>query len=139
MMDTTLIVLIVSAVVIGVVLFAIIHFIPQASTIDKEKYQSRWLEIEQGLKPDNPDSQSMAILKADKLLDQALRETGSRGKSMGERMKSRQGVWTNANAVWAAHKLRNKIAHEEEIALSEQVVKRALASFKQGLKDLGVL
>lgn len=139
MMDNSLIILAVAIIIIGVILFVIIHFMPRIEKIDKEKYQSRWLDIEQNLKPENPDSQAMSILKADKLLDMALRETGSKGKTMGERMKNRQGAWSNANAVWASHKLRNKVAHEENVVLSEQVVRRALASFKQALKDLGVM
>ena len=81
----------------------------------------------------------MAILKADKLLDQVLRDTGSKGQTMGERMKSRQNAWSNANAVWAAHKIRNQIAHDENVQLSETTVRRALASFKQALKDLGAM
>lgn len=138
-MDSSLVILVIAAFVIAGLLFAVIHFMPQTPNIDKQKYQSRWLEIEQKLQHGNHDSQSMAIMKADKLLDQALRETGSRGSTMGERMKSRQAVWSNANAVWASHKLRNKIAHEDDIVLSDQVVVRALAAFKQALKDLGVL
>lgn len=138
-MESGIIALVTAAVVIAVVLFLIIHFSPQANKVDKQKYQSKWLAIEQGVKTDNIDSRQMAILNADKLLDQALRETGSRGSTMSERMKSRQGVWSNANSVWAAHKLRNKIAHETSVQVSEDMTRRALASFKVALKDLGVM
>lgn len=138
-MDDSLIILAVAIIIVGIILFVIIHFMPRTDTIDKEKYQSRWLEIEQKLQLGNPDSQAMSILKADKLLDQALKETGSKGATMGERMKNRQNAWSNANTVWAAHKLRNKVAHDDNVVLSDQVVVRALASFKQALKDLGVM
>ena len=139
MMDGTVLWRVVAAVIIAAVLFIIMRFMPYSANIDKEKYQSRWLEIEHGLNPGSRDSQYMAILKADKLLDQVLRETGSRGQTMGERMKSRQNAWSNANAVWAAHKIRNQIAHDENVQLSETTVRRALASFKQALKDLGAM
>ena len=139
MIDGTVLWLVVAAVIIAAVLFIIMRFMPYSANIDKEKYQSRWLEIEHGLNPGSRDSQYMAILKADKLLDQVLRDTGSRGQTMGERMKSRQNAWSNANAVWAAHKIRNQIAHDENVQLSETTVRRALASFKQALKDLGAL
>ena len=139
MIDGTVLWLVVAAVIIAAVLFIIMRFMPYSANIDKEKYQSRWLEIEHGLKPGSRDSQYMAILKADKLLDQVLRDTGSRGQTMGERMKSRQNAWSNANAVWAAHKIRNQIAHDENVQLSETTVRRALASFKQALKDLGAM
>ncbi|NCC20250.1 hypothetical protein EOM33_04270, partial [Candidatus Saccharibacteria bacterium] len=135
MIDGTVLWLVVAAVIIAAVLFIIMRFMPYSANIDKEKYQSRWLEIEHGLNPGSRDSQYMAILKADKLLDQVLRDTGSKGQTMGERMKSRQNAWSNANAVWAAHKIRNQIAHDENVQLSETTVRRALASFKQALKD----
>ena len=139
MIDGTVLWLVVAAVIIAAVLFIIMRFMPYSANIDKEKYQSRWLEIEHGLNPGSRDSQYMAILKADKLLDQVLRDTGSKGQTMGERMKSRQSAWSNANAVWAAHKIRNQIAHDENVQLSETTVRRALASFKQALKDLGAM
>jgi len=139
MIDGTVLWLVVAAVIIAAVLFIIMRFMPYSANIDKEKYQSRWLEIEHGLNPGSRDSQYMAILKADKLLDQVLRDTGSKGQTMGERMKSRQNAWSNANAVWAGHKIRNQIAHDENVQLSETTVRRALASFKQALKDLGAM
>jgi len=134
-MNWTLVALLASALIIGVILFLIVRFIPLRQ-LDKEKYQSKWLEIQQGLDLNSYDSRCMAILKADKLLDQALRETGSKGQTMGERMKARQGVWSNANAVWTAHKIRNRIAHEEKVSISGDVTKRVLSSFKRALKDL---
>lgn len=138
-MDGGLIALVVAALLIAGILFLIIHLSPQASKIDKQKYQSRWLEIENSLNPSDSNSQQMAILNADKLLDQALRETGSKGDTMGERMKSREAAWSNSSAVWAAHKLRNQIAHDEYVDISSETVRRALASFKVALKDLGVM
>lgn len=138
-MDWLLIVLVLSAVVIAGILWAIIHFLPSNSPLEKGKYQSRWLTIEKKAQSGNDDGRYMAILQADKLLDLALKETNSKGATMGERMKSRQGVWSNANAVWAAHKLRNQIAHDEQVSVGDDSVRRALASFKQALKDLGAL
>lgn len=138
-MDKTVYILLAAAVIIAIILVAIIHYFPQTGKVDKEKYQCKWLEIEHKLQPANADSQQLAILNADKLLDAALKETGSKGSTMGERMKARQGVWSNANAVWAAHKLRNQIAHEDHISISDETVRRALASFKRALKDLGVM
>lgn len=138
-MDWGIIALVSAALIIGSILFLIIKFMPQVSHFDKEKYQSKWLSIESQAETGHRDSQFMAILQADKLLDQALKESGSRGQTMGERMKARQNAWSNANAVWAAHKLRNQIAHEEQVALNDGVVRRALASFKQALRDLGAM
>ena len=138
-MESTILILAVAAVIVALLVFAVIYFFPQTPIIDKQKYQSRWLEIENKITYGNQDSIHIAILSADKLLDQALKDTGSKGASMGERMKDRQAAWSNANAVWAAHKQRNQIAHEQNVQISDDMAKRVLASFKQALRDLGAM
>ena len=85
------------------------------------------------------DSVQMAIVKADKLLDKAMRDCGVAGATMGDRLKSRKGDWTDENGLWAAHKLRNQIAHETKVKLTAQSFRRAMTSFEQALKDLGAL
>lgn len=110
-----------------------------ATGLNKEKYHVAWLGIEQQLKRNDDSSFYLTILNADKLLDQALRERGFKGGTMGERMKVAQKTWTNANHVWNAHKLRNRIAHETNVRVSFDETRRALASFKQALKDLGAI
>lgn len=131
----------VAAVLIcGGILFAIISLTKNSPrTLDVNKYRSRWMSIESELKHDDTNTHSMSILNADKLLDQALRERGLSGKTMGERMKQYQGKWTNGNGVWAAHKLRNRIAHETDVHVDYERARQALVAFKQGLKDLGAI
>jgi len=109
------------------------------STLNVEKYRSQWLAIEQSVEKNNQSSCQLAILNADKLLDRALRERGFRGQTMGERMKSAQNSWKNANHVWTAHKLRNRLAHETDASVSHDITIRALQAFKQGLRDMGAI
>jgi len=109
------------------------------STLDVQKYQKRWLTIEQQLKRDEANSYHMSVLSADSLLDQALKERGVQGDTMGARMKQMQQKWSNANNVWSAHKLRNQIAHEPDVKLDYNGARRALSAFKQALKDLGAI
>ncbi len=126
--------------IIGGLLFAVIALAKKGPrSLDVEKYRSRWLGIEQQLKRDEVSSYHMSILNADKLVDQALTEKGINGKTMAERMKQAQTKWTNANHIWAAHKLRNQIAHEPDVRLDYEGARRALIAFKQALKDLGAI
>ena len=106
---------------------------------NKEAYQTRFLEIENGLKKDNPASFVATIIDCDKLLDKALVEMGIAGKTMGDRLKKCDGRFTNLNAVWRAHKLRNAIAHESDLEISYKQAFNALAIYKQALKDLGAI
>ena len=107
--------------------------------LNREKYRSKWLTTEQSLKKDQPATYQMAVLNADKLLDQALKEAGFKGATMGERLKGATPRLSNRNATWAAHKLRNQIAHEPDVQVKYDTARRALASFKQALKDVGAI
>ena len=133
------------AFLIGVLIVAILVVIVMVLTkkgpapLDVEKYRSRWLGLENQLDRNNTTHLPMIVLEADKLLDQALRDRGVKGETMGERMKTAKDTWSNANAVWTAHKLRNQIAHESGVTVSYDDARRALGAFKQALKDIGAI
>ncbi|HEY5695575.1 MAG TPA: hypothetical protein VIQ80_01960 [Candidatus Saccharimonadales bacterium] len=133
------------AFLIGVLIVAILLIVVLVLTkkgpapLDVEKYRMKWLAIEKQLDRNNTSALSMIILEADKLLDQALRDKGVKGETMGERMKTIKDTWSNANAVWSAHKLRNQIAHETDVMVSYDDARRALSAFKQALKDVGAI
>lgn len=134
--------LFVAAILIGGgLLFAIVSLSKRGfRSLDVQKYRSRWIEIEGQLDRNNPQSFTLCILQADSLLDKALKDRGVSGKTMGERMRQMQGKWTNGNGLWAAHKLRNRIAHESEtVNIDYNRARQALISFKQGLKDVGAI
>ncbi len=107
--------------------------------LNVERYQAKWLEVENSVARANEASWQLAIMNADKLLDQALRERRFRGQTMGERMKSAHKNWSNANHVWGAHKIRNRLAHEADATVNYETTLRALSAYKQGLKDLGAI
>ena len=139
--QTTSIILFFSAILIfGGLLFAVISMAKNSPrSLDVDKYRSRWMKIETALSRSDEHSYIVCVLEADKLLDQALREKGLSGKTMAERMKQCQGKWSNGNGVWAAHKLRNRLAHETDVRIDYERSKQALVAFKQGLKDVGAI
>ncbi len=107
--------------------------------LNKEKYRTAWLEIENNITKDNNSSYQFAILSADKLLDKALKESGVPGETMGDRLKQSDRLLQDINGVWAAHKMRNRIAHEVGGNINKVVAKRMLAIYKNALKDLGAI
>ena len=125
-------------IVAGLVL-VIITYTRGGNKLNQEKYRSKWLTIERSLAKDQPSSYHLSVLNGDKLLDAALKESGYKGQTMGERLKGATPKLTNRNAVWSAHKLRNQIAHEPDVQVSYDTARRALASFKQALKDVGAI
>lgn len=132
--------LLISILIVALVVVIYLVFTRKSSpALSRQKYQTKWLEIENSIGRDNLASQHMAILNADKLLDKALQERRFKGKTMGERMKSANKLWHNPNHVWGAHKIRNQLAHEADTVVAYDTVRRALSAYKQALIDLGAI
>ena len=123
--------------VVGVVYLAFAR--SSLPSLNKSKFQTRWLEIEHSLNREQLATYQVAILNADKLLDEALRDRRTKGASMGERMKNATNSWSNANYIWNAHKVRNQLAHEHDYQLTRETALRALSAYKQALKDIGAI
>lgn len=139
-MDGGVVTFILAILIVAVLIFvAILLTGKRGHHFNREAYQSRFLEIENKLRQDNPASYMTSIINADKLLDKAMVEMGIAGKTMGDRLKKGGGRFTNLNAVWRAHKLRNAIAHESDIEVSYKQAYNALAIYKQALKDIGAI
>lgn len=105
--------------------------------LNKDYYQDRWQTL-QGLLKDK-STWPLAIIDADKLLDDALKRSKYKGKSMGERLVSAQRDIGDNDGVWFGHKLRNRLVHESNVKLTEKMVKEALLGLRSALKDLGAL
>lgn len=105
--------------------------------LKNDVYLDKWREIQALLK--DKKQWPMAVLNADSLLDEVLRKRKVKGASMGERLVKIQKKLSDHDAVWAAHKLRNKIAHGELKMPKQEDVKDALVAIRQALKDMGAL
>lgn len=140
-MDSGVTTFIIAILIVAVLVFVAILLTGKRNGhhFNVEAYQTRFLEIENKLKQDNPASYVTTIINGDKLLDKALIEMGVPGKTMGDRLKRCGDRFTNLNAVWRAHKLRNAIAHESDLEISYKQAFNALAIYKQALKDLGAI
>ena len=139
-MDWSVIFFLLAVLVVGILIFvAILLTGKRGHRFNVEDYQIRFMRIENKLQKDNPVSFTATIIEADKLLDRALMEMGTAGKTMGDRLKKTASSFTELNSVWRAHKLRNIIAHESDFEVSYIQAKNALAIYKQALKDLGAI
>ncbi|MBO7718284.1 hypothetical protein J6S37_02210 [Candidatus Saccharibacteria bacterium] len=139
-MDGGVVTFIIAVLIVAVLVFvAILLTGKRGYRFNVEAYQSRFLAIENKLSVDNPASFMTTIIEADKLLDKAMIEMGLSGKTMGDRLKKSGSRFTNLNAVWRAHKLRNAIAHESDTEISYKQATNALAIYKEALKDLGAI
>ena len=140
-MDKSLITFLVAVLAVGFLLLIMISLSrKRGPSFNKEDYQVAYLKIENSLKKENEASYAMTIIEGDKLLDKALCEMGVPGRTMGDRLKKvGKEKFTELNAVWHAHKLRNQIAHESDFHPEFRQAQHALETYKQALKDLGAI
>ena len=139
-MDGGVVTFIFAILIVAVLVFiAILLTGKRGHHFNVEAYQSRFLAIENKLSKENAATCPIVIIEADKLLDKALIEMGVPGKTMGDRLKRSGDKFTDINAVWRAHKLRNAIAHETDLEIGYKQASNALAIYKQALKDLGAI
>ena len=139
-MDQNLFFFLAAIFIVGGLLFALMALSKKSpKPLDTSKYQETWMKIEGQIKKDESSSFPLAIINADKLVDKALQERAYSGKTMGERLKSAKTKLSDNDGLWSAHKLRNRIAHEQDVVVDYNATRRALASFKKALRDLGAV
>jgi hypothetical protein len=80
---------------------------------------------------------TLKVVEADKVLDEALRMLGYEG-SLGEKLKTAGPRFSNLDAVWHAHKLRNSLVHELGRKADPKEATQALKEIGTALRDLGL-
>lgn len=134
-----MIVFLVGVIVLGIIVLIIVTKLGggKSSSLKKEYFQKKWMELLERVK--TPDGMVLAVIDADKLLDECLKKRRFKGKTMGERLVSAQRYLTDNDAAWYAHKLRNRLVHEPSVNLKKSEAQNALGGFRKALKDLGAL
>jgi len=105
--------------------------------LNKSYFDEKWSQLLNGVR--TPEGMVLSVIDADKLVDEALRKRHFKGKNMGERLVSAQRELSDNDAVWYAHKLRNRLVHEPGAKLKKREAQAALTGFKHCLRDLGAL
>lgn len=131
------IILIIGTAVIGLIIFASLLIIIFRNRISPKRFKQKWLELQKHCA--SQETWPLAVITADKLLDEALKKKRMKGKSMGERLVAAQRLIDDNDGVWFAHNLAKKLLGEVSIKLREADVKKSLIGVRQALKDLGAL
>lgn len=99
--------------------------------------QSKWEEIVRHSRSSHEAEWKLAIIEADKLVDDILKSAGYPGETMGDRLMSIEGGQLESlNGLWEAHKIRNKLVHETSYFLRFAEAQRALQLYERTLKEL---
>lgn len=111
---------------------------PELFGLTEEKVREMWEELVVQA-DESVMGAKLAVIEADKLLDNVLRSMAMPGETMGERLKSTAYKYPKIREVWPAHKLRNQLVHDSAFQLTQARAKRALHDFEKALKTLNVL
>jgi len=106
---------------------------------DLEAMRRRWREIVVLLKAPGEVSHKLAIVEADKLLDQALKALTMPGETLGERLRYASYKYPDLKEVWWAHKVRNQLVHETSYHLDRGMAFKAVKQFGRALRRLGAI
>ena len=104
----------------------------------EEALNGRWKEIRRHLVSSNDTEWRFAVIEADKIVDQALKQSGYPGETMGERMMLIDpGELRSLDSLWSAHKLRNIIAHNLDYKVRFAEAHEAIENYEKALRELG--
>ena len=115
---------------------------PQANLEEEYKklIQARWHRILEVLKSGGERDFRLVIIEADSLIDEILIRHGHIGKDMGERLKSiLPHELKNLDDLWKVHKIRNQIAHGDEIQMSKNRAEKIIGVYGRVLREWGIL
>lgn len=106
----------------------------------KEEAKKEWAKVEEHFFRGDENDLKIAVIEADKLLEEALRGAGVRGATIGDKLKNLKPTQiSNLDELWQAHRLRNQIVHEPTFKLKRDLAERALNIYEETLKSFRLI
>lgn len=120
------------------------HEINEALRREKARQQSenpRWHYILTLSEGTNESDWRVAIMEADSMLEESLKEKGVPGDTVAELLEAaRSDGYSYIQDVWDAHLIRNRIAHEgSDFPLSQVETRRVMKLFQNFFEEIGVI
>ncbi len=88
----------------------------------------------------NPNDWKLAIIEADIILDDILKQRGYAGASLGERLKSiSTQQLASLDDAWSAHRVRNRIAHDgSDFVLTQRLADETINQYRRVFAEFGI-
>ncbi len=102
--------------------------------------RDRWNALLKYLDSTHEAQWKIAVIEADKLVDDALAKAGYSGDTFGDRLSNIQpGTLLSLDGIWWAHKVRNRLAHEVDYFLRYTEARQAIGYFEAALAELQLI
>jgi hypothetical protein len=120
------------------------HEINHALAKDKERdrlLNPQWKYVLTLIESPNESDWRIAIIEADTMMEEALKERGLVGNNMSELLEeAKTNGYPSIQNAWDAHLVRNKIAHEGQNFIISQVEgRRVIKLYQNVFEDLEVI
>ncbi len=114
--------------------------IPPEITTRKKQLIKKWDKVRLKAQDENESVRKVAIIEADNIIDDLIKRMGYPGKNMGERLEGIiPGQIENIEELKKAHKVRNKIIHDQDFVISVQKTQEMLGYYEKFLSYCEVL
>ena len=107
------------------------------SDFPKRQLNKSWQKILLRLNKNDEANLRLALIEADNLFDDLLKQMRLPGESMADRLKYIDSSQIpNIDAIWQAHKLRNQIVHNSEYSVTRNEIEFGVKAYEKALKEL---
>lgn len=108
--------------------------------LSRRKSVKAWQRVEQRMRVGDEAQVKLAVIEADKILDEILKMAGLQGETMADRLKRlNPAQLSNIESVWQVHKMRNRIVHEPDFHVTHAEAEYAVEVYRAALKELGLI
>lgn len=115
---------------------------PQPIAAQKKQIETHvlWDRIRDRLLGTDHDQWRLAIIEADILMDRSFASLGYQGETVSDKLKQLTSQQLpSIQDAWNAHKVRNRVAHDGAVSLTQPEVRMVLRSYQAVFEDLGVI
>lgn len=112
----------------------------ESEMMSKRKSGKVWKQIQHRLEAGGENNMKLAVLEADRILEQTLKLGRFSGATMNEILASMtKDDLYNIEEVRNAHALRNKIVSDQNFHLSKEQAEEAIETYKNAFIELGLI
>ncbi len=111
-----------------------------ANHISRRRTLRAWKQIKKRLKTRETNQLKLAILEADKVLNEILRMAGYPGRNIDERLQQiTSAQLSNIEEILQVHKIRNRIANEPDFIITSNEAEIAIDIYKKAFQELRLI
>lgn len=109
-------------------------------SVGSRKATKRWRRISRRLRSGKEKEYKLAIVEADRFLDEVLKRIGYQGETMTARLEQiAVSSLSSIDSVRQAHTIRNTIMHEPDYDVTLDETKRVLGIYEKALREVEML